>query len=127
MSETKLLKEIQATFSRGETRLWRNNVGEAWAGRAWRCADGLIIKDPMRINFGLCPGSSDLIGFKSVRITQEMVGQDVAIFTAIEVKVPGARMRPGQDAFLTVLRGMGGVAGVARSVEDAGDILAGAR
>jgi len=48
-----------------------------------------------------------------------MVGQQVAVFTSIEVKTPTGRVRPEQQAWLAVVRGAGGIAGVARSVEDA--------
>lgn len=38
------------------------------------------------VRFGLCEGSSDLIGITPVNITQAMVGKTIGVFTAIEVK-----------------------------------------
>ena len=40
---------------------------------------------PIKAGWG-ANGASDLIGFTTVEITPEMVGQKAAIFTAIEVK-----------------------------------------
>lgn len=52
-------------------------------------------------------------------VTPEMVGQRVAVFTSIEVKTPTGRLRPEQEQWLKVVQAAGGIAGVARSVEDA--------
>jgi hypothetical protein len=48
-----------------------------------------------------------------------MVGQQVAVFTSIEVKTPTGRIRPEQQQWLETVQAAGGIAGVARSVEDA--------
>jgi hypothetical protein len=48
-----------------------------------------------------------------------MVGQQVAVFLSIEVKTPTGRIRPEQQAWLDAVQAAGGIAGVARSVEDA--------
>ena len=71
------------------------------------------------MQFGLCKGSADLIGWKQVTVTPEMVGQQVAVFTSIEVKTPTGRIRPEQQQWLDTVQAAGGIAGVARSVEDA--------
>ena len=73
----------------------------------------------MPVRYGLQPGSSDLIGWRTVTITPEMVGQQVAVFTSIEVKTPTGRLRPEQKLWLDAVQAAGGIAGVARSVEDA--------
>ena len=52
-------------------------------------------------------------------VTPEMVGQQVAVFLSIEVKTPTGRIRPEQQAWLETVQAAGGIAGVARSVEDA--------
>jgi hypothetical protein len=52
-----------------------------------------------------------------------MVGQRVAIFTSIEVKTTTGRTTPAQQAWMGTVRGAGGIAGVARSVRDAKEIL----
>jgi hypothetical protein len=58
-----------------------------------------------------------------VVITSDMVGQQLAVFTSIEVKTPTGRVSPQQQAWLGVVQGAGGIAGVARSVEDAVRII----
>ena len=71
------------------------------------------------MQFGLCKGSADLIGYRTITITPDMVGQQVAVFLSIEVKTPAGRIRPEQQAWMETVQAAGGIAGVARSVEDA--------
>ena len=75
------------------------------------------------MQFGLCKGSADLIGWTTRTITPEMVGTQVAVFTSIEVKTATGRLRPEQRQWLDAVQAAGGVAGVARSVEDAQVLL----
>ena len=76
------------------------------------------------VRYGLQPGSADLIGWRTITITPEMVGQQVAVFTSIEVKSQTGRLRPEQRQWMEAVQAAGGLAGVARSVEDAEQILA---
>ena len=69
------------------------------------------------------PGGSDLIGYRRVRVTAEMVGQEIAQFAAVEVKTPRGRVRPEQQQFIDHVVSAGGIAGIARSVDEAKDIL----
>ena len=110
--ERRIQSEIQlaACAGGGPARLWRNNVG------ALKDQAGQLVR------YGLCPGSSDLIGYRTVVITPEMVGQRVAIFAAVEVK-DRARPTEQQTAFINLVQGAGGLAGIARSVPDALSIL----
>ena len=48
-----------------------------------------------------------------------MVGTTVAVFTSIEVKTASNRLTPEQQQWLDAVQAAGGIAGVARSVEDA--------
>jgi hypothetical protein len=106
-SEQTIQQEIRIACSNGDTRLFRNNTG--------------TLKDQhgRPVSFGLCKGSADLIGWKRVMVTPDMVGQQVAVFLSIEVKTPTGRIRPEQQAWLETVQAAGGIAGVARSVEDA--------
>lgn len=108
--EAKVQNDIRIACGAGPARLWRNNTG------ALKDATGRLVR------YGLCPGSSDLIGLRQVTITPDMVGQTIAQFVAIEVKDRG-RATPEQERFITMVQQAGGLAGVARSVEDARRIL----
>jgi hypothetical protein len=108
--ELAVQNHIRLAVGRGPVRLWRNNTG------ALKDANGRLVR------YGLCTGSSDLIGFTTRTITPDMVGQQVAVFTAIEVKDRG-RPTPDQLRFLEVVAAAGGLAGVARTVEEAQAIV----
>lgn len=110
MSEMAILRKIMLACGNGAARLWRNQVGQ------YELADGRILRS------GLCKGSSDLIGWQTVEVTPEMVGQRVAVFVALEVKDRG-RLTAEQAQFLEVVRRAGGIAGEVRSVEDAEALL----
>jgi hypothetical protein len=111
VSEQQIQQQIRLACSRGPTRLWRNNVGR------------LLDQSGRPVAFGLCPGSADLVGFTTVTITPDMVGQQVAVFAAVEVKAPAGRPTPQQTAWLEHVSAAGGLAGIARSVEEAQAIL----
>ena len=76
------------------------------------------------MQFGVgSPGGSDLIGYRRVRVTEEMVGQEIAQFAAVEVKTPSGRVKDEQKRFVDHIVSAGGVAGIARSVDEAQNIL----
>lgn len=126
VSEAALVNTVRLRFSRGEVRLFRNNVGEAWMGAAVRNPDGSVtIRKPMRVQYGLCVGSSDLIGWRSVTVTPEMVGHTVAVFVAAEGKVGRRKPTQEQQAFVDAVRAAGGRAGVFYSLDDVVRILSG--
>lgn len=67
-------------------------------------------------------GVSDCIGWRSVMITQDMVGQKLAQFVACEVKAARGRATDQQKQFLAIVEQAGGVAIVARSADDVAKI-----
>jgi hypothetical protein len=111
VTEQQIQQHIRLTCSTGSTRLFRNNTGT------------LRDQHGRPVSFGLCKGSADLIGWTTRTITQEMVGQRIAVFTSIEVKAASGRLRPEQRQWLDAVQAAGGVAGVARSVDDAKGLL----
>lgn len=107
--ETELQQRIRlALGTQRDLRLFRNQVGQLPDPRTGR-----------PVQFGLARGSADLIGWRTVTITPEMVGTRVAVFTSLEVKTPTGRLTPAQHNWLGAVRSAGGIAGVARSVGDA--------
>lgn len=115
-AETTLQQQIRlALGTHPQTRLFRNQVGSLPDPRTGRL-----------VTFGLARGSADLIGWRTVTITPDMVGHRLAVFTSIEVKTPTGRLGPAQDHWLGAVRSAGGIAGVARSVADALQIVSGA-
>ena len=138
MSEHEIQQRILLACGNGDSRLWRNNVGTGWAGPSTRVTaqnraalaqslrpGDVVIRGGRPLHAGLCVGSSDLIGYRSVSITGAMVGSQVAVFTAVEVKSAAGRASVEQRAFLERIRTAGGRSGIARSVDDAFVILRG--
>jgi len=107
VTEQRIQQEIRLAISHGDTKVFRNNTGT------------LRDQHGRPVQFGLCKGSADLIGWRTVTVTPEMVGTQVAVFLSIEVKTPTGRLRPEQQQWMDAVQAAGGIAGVARSVEDA--------
>jgi len=101
--ESNLVRRLLATASRCGARLFRNQVG------SYRLSDG------RRISSGLCVGSSDLIGYRVVIVTPEMVGRKLAVFCAIEAKSATGRASDRQQEFIRQVNFDGGIAQVVRS------------
>jgi len=100
--------------------MFRNNVGTAWVGDATKLKDGsVMIRNPRILHAGLCEGSSDLIGWRSLIITPDMVGERVAVFAALEVKSKNGRATAGQINFCRRVIEAGGLAGIVKSLGDA--------
>jgi hypothetical protein len=112
-AETTLQQRIRlALGTHPELRLFRNQVGQLPDPRTGRM-----------VQFGLARGSADLIGWRTLVVTPEMVGQRIAVFTSIEVKTERGRIRPDQHAWLGTVQAAGGIAGIARSIADATQII----
>lgn len=107
MTEKEIQYEIRKVISQyPNIRLWRNNVGS------------MTDKNGQMVTFGLCPGSSDLIGLESVIVTPDMVGKTIARFLAIEVKSEKGKASESQSKFLEMVQSLGGVGILARSSEE---------
>lgn len=100
--------EIRLALAKAGVPAFRNNVG------AYKTQDGRFV------TFGVGEkGGSDLICITPVKITEDMIGATVGVFTAIEVKTPKGRVSKEQEAFISAVLNYGGFAGVARSDVDA--------
>jgi hypothetical protein len=108
------MRDIQCALCRDvRVRLWRNNVG--------------VLQDARGnyVGYGLTPGSSDLIGLRSLIIKPDMVGKTVAVFVALEIKGPRGRPTLRQGLFVKMVNTLGGLAGIVRSLADARRVLTG--
>lgn len=115
--------------------LFRLNSGKAWisgAGPAQRLTDGSVVVPAARpIALGLAltngdpvVGQSDLFGWHKVVVTPEMVGMEVPVVTALEMKAStGGKKREGQVNFGEQIVRAGGIAGFAKSPEEALQII----
>ena len=110
-SEHEIQQRIRLACGRGTVRLWRNNTG------------ALVDQQGRFVRFGLCKGSSDLIGLRSLEVTPEMVGQRLAQFVALEVKTVSGTVSTEQRAFLQLVQQLGGLGAVCRSIEEARTVL----
>lgn len=112
MKESAIQIAIRLALSQAGSVMFRNNSG------AYQTPDGRWIK------YGVCnPGGSDLIGWTSVVVTPDMVGQRVAVFTAAEVKTSRGKATDAQINFIEQVRKAGGFAGICRSADDAVSIV----
>jgi hypothetical protein len=102
--------------------LFRNNVGAAWQGKKINQTPGTItLKGYRFIRYGVGgKGGSDLIGFKRVTVTPDMVGQTIPVFAAVEVKRKRGRIevRDEQKQFRDGVLSHGGIAVISRTAED---------
>lgn len=113
MTEHELQNRIRVALSE-HGMVFRTNAGSFWQGkRVWsRELCQQVLTDLQRIE-GLPEGFPDLLFVD---------GRGCAF---IEVKAPGGRLRKEQKNFLDRVQSMGLRAGVARSVEDAIQIIGG--
>ena len=100
--ETNIVQEVRLALSQAGATVFRNNVGK------------LQDKNGRWVTYGLCVGSSDLIG-----VSPE------GVFMAIEVKVPGKHPTQEQIRFIEMVKSKGGIAGVVTSAAEAIELLKG--
>lgn len=129
-SEIPLMKELQIAASSMGARLFRQQVGQGWIGKAKRITragpvqakPGDVLITAARPFHAGITGMSDLGGWVPVVITPEMVGSTVAVYAQVEVK-DGARVTEEQQRWIDAVSRSGGLAGVARNISDLKRIL----
>lgn len=107
-SEAAIQAQIRLRLAEIGTTNWRNNTGALTDER------GRLVR------YGLCPGSSDLIGLTPLELPDRPA---IAVFTAIECKSATGRPTDQQLNYLKRVRELGGIAGIARSPDDAERII----
>jgi hypothetical protein len=106
MREQSIMQRVQLEASRKGWRVFRNNVGQLLDARG------------VPVRYGLMVGSGDLIGWRPVTITPDMVGQTLAQFVSLEIKGPRGRMSPEQARWAAMVEEAGGLALVVRGAEE---------
>ncbi|MCC5466122.1 VRR-NUC domain-containing protein [Pelosinus baikalensis] len=125
-SEHDIQNEVRIAISENSLGVcFRANVGVAWVGnKIIKQKDGsILIKEPRPFKTGLPEGFSDLLIIQSLVVTPEMVGQQVAQASFLEIKKLTGKPSSAQLNFIEQMQRLGAKAGVARSVEDALSIL----
>lgn len=117
LAESEVLDLIRNELSyKKNVKIFRNNVGIA---AAYNFKTRSLRKPLQIIRYGLCNGSSDFIGWKSVVITPEMMGKKIAVFTAIEAKrSSNFKISEEQNNFIKTVQEDGGIGIIAKSAED---------
>lgn len=105
-TEANILQAVRLYASKLGLRLFRNNVGL------------FTTNTGRKVRTGLCKGSSDLIGWTPITITQDMLGKTVAVFTAVECKTEKGRASKEQLNFIEQVKANGGFAVIARGEQD---------
>lgn len=101
MTEADLMRSVMIALSADGHFVVRVNVGR------------FKMEDGRWFDTGLPTGFSDLAGHRA--------GDARAFY--IEIKTPTGRVRPEQAAFIDAMRKRGAIAGVARSVQDARELM----
>lgn len=115
--EARIQREIMLALSQAGCIVWRQNTGQAWQGKQiHKTQDQITLSQCRPVHFGLCKGSSDLLGIHA----------GTGRFIAIEVKTPKGRATQEQENFLLAVNNAGGIGFVARSAESALQQLEGA-
>lgn len=133
-----VLKHVLLDATRRGWRLFPNNVGTAWAGdvvedyhytsqrrKRFKGADvfyevkrkAVTLANAYFVRYGLCRGSLDAVGWRTVVITPDMVGRRIAQFVAVDAKTPSYdRASEDQKNFIRQVRKAGGYAALGRLV-----------
>jgi hypothetical protein len=111
MTESQIQQEIRIKLNHADTRAWRNNIAKLKVRGRW-------------IDYGIPgKGGSDLIGLHTITIRPDHVGKRMAVFLAVECKSPTGKATPEQSNFIRYIQDAGGIAGVARSADEATNLI----
>jgi len=114
LKESTIQADIMLALSQNGCIVFRNETAGAWVGKLVMQDKGFItLANAKMIQAGLTKGGSDIIGI------YKATGQ----LLAVEVKAPNGRVTKEQENFIKAIKKANGIAGVARSVQDALDLL----
>ena len=114
MKESNIQNLILLALSENDCLVWRVETAGAWVGRVLHSEQGTVtLANSRMIQAGLVKGGSDIIG----------IHKPSGRFLAVEVKTTNGRVSKEQTNFINAINKAGGIAGVARSVKDALELL----
>lgn len=127
-SEHSIQNAIRLALSEAGILNFRVNVGTGWTGSrvsrtTLRGQPVAIIENPRPFSTGLPEGFSDILAAVQVEITPDMIGKTLAVFAVVEVKSSTGRATAQQKKFIETISNAGGLAGIARSADDAMKIV----
>ena len=88
---------------------WNNETGSAYiSNNVYKSGNDIILRNARVIKYGLLGnGGPDLIGITLTKITPDMIGHTIPIFSSIEMKQGKDRLRPAQKNWHRILTGYG--------------------
>jgi len=111
--ETKIQNLILMKLSEAGCLVFRNETGAGWVGKMLhREAGQVTLANASMVKFGLMVGSADIIGISPT-----------GKFLAVEIKTSKGRATKEQLRFIEAVNKAGGIAGIARSVEEALNLI----
>lgn len=112
--ETKLMRLIMIALTNNKCICWRNETSGAYVGKVIHKDQRVVtLANAQLMTFGLCVGSADIIG----------IHKPTGRFLAIEVKTKTGKPTKEQLNFIEQVRASNGIAGIARTTQDAIDLL----
>lgn len=112
--ETKLMRLILVALTGHRCIAWRNETAGAYVGKVIHKDERIVtLANAQLMTFGLCVGSADIIG----------IHKPTGRFLAIEVKTKTGKPTKEQLNFIEQVRAANGIAGIARTVQEALDLL----
>lgn len=106
VKERKLINERLENLDPSRERMFRVNSGMGWTGKIIKkTSDSITLQNPRPFH-GLPEGTPDLCGWTTVKITENMIGEKIAVFTAEEVKATGT-LSKAQRSFRKMAESMG--------------------
>ena len=120
MSESRLMRDAMVLLSRRGDTVFRNQVGTGVFGRFARIegSGDVVVHNARVAQCGLAVGSADIVGWRPVVVTPDMVGRRVAVFLSIETKAPRGRATEAQKNWAATVREAGGISGIVRKLEE---------
>jgi len=132
MKESNIQNIVRMKLSDMGILNFRNNVGIGWAGKVLKILTerrvtvypgDVVVRNARPLHAGLHKGSGDVIAITPIVITPAMVGKTIGVFTSSEIKTKTGRVKEDQKHWIEVIQENGGIAGVARSEDDAEQMI----